>query len=149
LYAYIETAFGPFVGFLAGVLFWLMASFAVASVASAFAGSIGVLWPEAASGIGRAILIAALFATLAFLNVRGVVVGARVVEAITAAKLLPLVVFVAAGIWFVHGEYLAWPSFPAPSEVARTAIVLIFAFVGVEIALVPSGEVSDPARTVP
>jgi amino acid transporter len=35
------------------------------------------------------------------------------------------------------------------SAIGRTAIVLIFAFVGVEVALVPSGEVSRPARTVP
>src|SRR2546425_8446538 len=45
LYAYVEVAFGPFVGFLAGVLYFLMATFAVASVASAFACSAGVLWP--------------------------------------------------------------------------------------------------------
>ena len=38
---------------------------------------------------------------------------------------------------------------PPASAVGETAIVLIFAFVGVEIALVPSGEVRDPARTVP
>src|SRR5205807_7583683 len=54
LYAYIEVAFGPFVGFLGGVLYWLMASFAVASVASAFAGSLGALWPAAGAGMGRA-----------------------------------------------------------------------------------------------
>lgn len=149
LYAYVEVAFGRFVGFLAGVLFWLMASFAVASVASAFAGSIGVLWPAAGSGLGRALLLALLFSILAVINVRGVSVGARLVEAITAAKLIPLVVFVVAGIWFVRGEYLAWPAFPAASDVGRTAIVLIFAFVGVEVALVPSGEVVDPPRTVP
>ena len=149
LYAYVDVAFGRFVGFLAGVLYWLMASFAVASVASAFAGSIGVLWPAAGSGIGRALLLALLFSILAVVNVRGVSVGARLVEAITAAKLIPLVVFVVAGVWFVRGEYLAWPAFPAASDVGRTAIVLIFAFVGVEVALVPSGEVVDPPRTVP
>src|SRR5947207_10598367 len=99
LYAYVEVAFGRFVGFLAGVLYWLMASFAVASVASAFAGSIGVLWPAAGSGIGRALLLALLFSILAVVNVRGVSVGARLVEAITAAKLIPLVVFVVAGVW--------------------------------------------------
>jgi amino acid transporter len=38
---------------------------------------------------------------------------------------------------------------PTASEVGRTAIVLIFAFVGVEVALVPSGEIRDPSRTVP
>src|SRR5438874_2884279 len=149
LYAYVEVAFGRFVGFLAGVLFWLMASFAVASVASAFAGSVGVLWPAAGVGIGRALLLAVIFSALAIVNVRGVAVGARLVEAVTVAKLLPLVVFVAAGVWFVRPEFLAWPALPAASDVGRTAIVLIFAFVGVEIALVPSGEVVDPPRTVP
>ena len=149
LYAYVEVAFGPFIGFLAGVLFWLMASFAVASVASAFAGSVGVLWPPASAGLGRAAVLAGLFAALAIVNVRGVSVGARLVEAVTAAKLVPLLVFVLAGVWFVHGEYLVWPGLPSAADVGRTAIVLIFAFVGVEVALVPSGEIADPPRTVP
>src|SRR6266487_6512661 len=35
LYAYVEVAFGPFVGFLGGVLYTLSALFACASVASA------------------------------------------------------------------------------------------------------------------
>src|SRR5213076_1098986 len=70
LYAYVEVAFGPFVGFLSGVLFWLMASFAVASVASAFAGSVGVLWPPPGIGLGRAVVLAGLFSTLAIVNVR-------------------------------------------------------------------------------
>src|SRR6185295_16313256 len=56
---------------------------------------------------------------------------------------------VAVGIWFVNSEYLRWPSMPAASAVGEAAIVLIFAFVGLEIALVPSGEVRDPTRTVP
>ncbi len=49
----------------------------------------------------------------------------------------------------MHPEYLTWPALPSVSKVGRTAIVLIFAFVGVEVALVPSGEIIDPARTVP
>ena len=149
LYAYVGVAFGPFVGFLAGVLYWLMASFAVASVASAFAGSMGVLWTGAASGVGRAMVLALLFGTLAFVNVRGVAPGARLVEAVTAAKLVPLLIFVIAGIWFVNADYLKWSAMPAPAQIGRTAIVLIFAFVGLEVALVPSGEIADPARTVP
>ena len=31
----------------------------------------------------------------------------------------------------------------------RSVLTLLFAFVGVEVALVPSGEVKNPARTVP
>ena len=105
LYAYVEVAFGPFIGFLAGVLFWLMASAAVASVASAFVGSIGVLWPAAGAGVGRALLLGALFSVLAVANVRGVSVGAGLVEAVTAAKLIPLLIFVVAGLWAIHADY--------------------------------------------
>ena len=149
VYAYVEIAFGPFVGFLAGVLYFLMATFAVASVSSALAGSVGALAPAAASPPARAILIATLFALLAAVNVLGVKPGVRLVEVVTAAKLLPLLVFVACGIWFVKPEYLHWPGMPAGAAIGKTAIVLIFAFVGLEVALVPSGEVRNPARTVP
>src|SRR5258708_3905184 len=92
---------------------------------------------------------AGIFVLPAAVNVRGVKPGVRLVEAMTVAKLLPLVVLVVCGIWFVHPEYLRWPGMPAVSAIGQTAIVLIFAFVGLEIALVPSGEVRDPARTVP
>ena len=149
VYAYVEVAFGPFIGFLAGVLYFLMATFAVASVSSAFAGSVGALWPVAASPAVRAMLIASLFAILAAVNVLGVKPGVRLVEVMTLAKLLPLLILVASGIWFVNPEHLRWPGTPSVPALGKTAIVLIFAFVGREIALVPSGEVRDPARTVP
>src|SRR5437773_992137 len=86
LYAYVEVAFGPFVGFLAGVLYQLMAAFAVASVASAFTGSVGALWAPVATPAGRAVVLVVLFAVLATVNVRGVTFGARLVEAVTLAK---------------------------------------------------------------
>src|SRR6185295_2405012 len=84
LYAYVEVAFGPFVGFLGGVLYALMA-------ASAFAGSVGALWSGATAPPIRALLLIALFGSLAAINVRGVKLGASVIEIITAAKLVPLI----------------------------------------------------------
>jgi amino acid transporter len=75
--------------------------------------------------------------------------GAGLIEVVTVAKLVPLLLFVVVGIWSVNPEYLRWPSAPTAAQVGRTAIVLIFAFVGLEIALVPSGEIRNPSRTVP
>src|SRR5712691_6281341 len=149
VYAYVEVAFGPFVGFLAGVLYFLMATFAVASVSSAFAASVAALWSAAGTTTFRVVVIVSLFAGLAAVNVRGVKIGVRLVELVTLAKLLPLLELVLAGIWFVNPDHLRWPAMPSVSAVGRTAIVLIFAFVGLEVALVPSGELRDPARTVP
>lgn len=149
LYAYVEVALGPFIGFLGGVLYWLAATFSAASVASALVGSIGVLWGGAATGLGRTLILVALFAILALVNVRGVTSGIRLVEVMTVAKLLPLVALAAAGLAFGKVEAVRWLPLPEVSDVGRTAVLLIFAFVGIEVAMVPSGEIRNPARTVP
>jgi len=120
LYAYIEVAFGPFVGFLAGVLFWLMAVFAVASVSNAFAGSVAALLPAMGGPVARATLLAAGFGALAMINVLGVRSGARVVQVVTTAKLLPLAVFLAAGLPSVHGEALRWTATPTVGAIGQT-----------------------------
>jgi basic amino acid/polyamine antiporter, APA family len=152
LYAYVSVAFGPYIGFLTGILYTLAAVFAVASVASAFAGSLGAIWTVFAGPIARAAVIAGLFAVLAMVNIRGVAPGARLIETVTVAKLLPLIVLICAGLFAIgrHGSAMhVDPSWPQASALGRTAILLIFAFIGVEVALVPSGEIRDSARTVP
>jgi basic amino acid/polyamine antiporter, APA family len=149
LYAYVEVAFGPYVGFLAGVLLWLASLLGVASVASALAASVALAVPAAGAPWGRAAFLATAIGAFAFLNVRGVRVGAGAVEVGTLAKLAPLAVFIACGVFFVRPEALAWPSLPGGGAVSDAALLLIYAFVGTEVALVPSGEVSDPSRTVP
>jgi amino acid transporter len=148
LYAYIEVAFGGYAGYLGGFLYWATACLSVASVATAFAGSVGVFWPALNAGLLRALLLIALFTALAYVNIRGIKPGIRLVEAITAAKLIPLLVLVGVGVWSLNPEFLR-ASLPTISQVGQVSIVLIFAFVGVEVALTPSGEIRDSARTVP
>lgn len=148
-YAYVELVFGPYVGFMSGVLLWLLGLTAVASVSSAYAGFIGTLFPALAGGVPRALVLATSFALLAGVNVRGVKQGTQLITVVTVAKLLPLLVLVAVGAVAVAPANLVAESLPAASSFARTAIVLIFAFTGVESALVPSGEMKNPSRTVP
>src|SRR5262249_48619177 len=61
----------------------------------------------------------------------------------------PIIIFVAAGIFFIRPETLAWPGWPSGDALGRSVLQLLFAFVGVEVALVPSGEIKNPSRTVP
>jgi amino acid transporter len=65
------------------------------------------------------------------------------------AKLVPLGTFVLVGAAFVRPDYISWSSTPSATSVISTAGVLIFAFLGIEGALQPSGEVRAPSRTVP
>ncbi len=148
LYAYIEVAFGGYAGYLGGFLYWATACLSVASVATAFAGSVGVFWPAMMHAVPRAILLVVLFAALAVVNIRGIKPGIRLVETITAAKLIPLLVLVLVGAWSLNPDFLRAPM-PTVSQVGQASIVLLFAFLGVEVALTPSGEIRDPSRTVP
>jgi len=149
IYAYVEVAFGPFVGFLAGVLQWLMLWLTAGGLLSAFVDQVGLLVPGTGQGLPRAAIIVATVAFLAFVNVRGVAIGASVIEGAVVVKLLPLAVFLAVGVFFIQPAALAWPGWPAGDRLGETVLLLIFAFVGIEVALVPSGEVRDPRRTVP
>jgi basic amino acid/polyamine antiporter, APA family len=147
-YAYVEVAFGAFVGFLAGVLLWLLSTLAVAAVSTIFADAIGALVPALGGPAARAGLLVAGFVALGWVNVRGVRQGTRLNAIATVAKLLPLLLLVIAGAFAVRAENFTLAQ-PRAGDVARTSILLIFAFAGLEGALVPSGEVKDPPRTVP
>ena len=147
-YAYVETAFGPFVGFVSGVLLWVGITFALSAVSSFFADSILALVPSLGA-TGRAVVIIAILAALTAANVRGVAGVTRFNAVATVTKLLPLLLLVVVGLLALRVDRLRWTTPPTASSVSRASVLLIFAYLGVESALVPSGEVRDPARTVP
>jgi len=147
-YAYVETAFGPFIGFVSGVLLWVGVTLAVSAVSSFFADSLVALVP-ALGRTGRAIAISVTLVVLAAANVRGTSGVTRFNAVATIAKLLPLALLVVAGLLTMQWSNVVPTAPPSASAVSRASVLLVFAFLGVESALVPSGEVKDPARTVP
>lgn len=149
LYAYVEVAFGRYVGFLAGILYFLTALGAVAGVVNVLANSIALVVPFLGTPVMRIVVMFAVYGVLVFINIRGVREGAGAVTVITVAKLLPLLLFIGAGLFFVHSPNLSWGGWPGSKGLGDAVILLIFAFVGIEVALIPSGEVKNPARTVP
>src|SRR6266478_3299758 len=149
LYAYVEVAFGRYIGFLAGVLYGITALGAVAGVVNVLVNSIVIVAPFLGSGVMRIIVMIVVYGSLVVINVRGVRGGAGAVTVVTFAKLLPLLLFICAGIFFIHPANLTWTAWPGSKSLGDAVILLIFAFVGIEVALIPSGEVKNPARTVP
>ena len=148
-YAYVEVAFGSFAGFLAGVFVWLLGTLAVAAVSTILADSIGALVPALEGAVARAVFLIATFGVLSAVNIRGVAQGTRLNAVATVAKLLPLVLLIVVGAFAVDTANLRWTESVSAGAVARASILLIFAFSGVESALVPSGEIKDVKRTVP
>ncbi len=149
LYVYVETAFGRYVGFIAGVLYFLTAILGASGIVALVADTIGALLPIFAHGPMHFLAVLLVFGVLALINIQGIKSGARAVWIVTIAKLLPLLVFIGVGVFFVRQAdalTIAWPGTPS---LGRGVLLLLFAFVGIEVALMPSGEVKDPARTVP
>src|SRR5258705_3180650 len=149
LYAYVEVAFGRYVGFLAGILYFLTALGAVAGVVNVLANSVALVVPFLGSPVMRIIVMLAVYGSLVLINIRGVRQGAGAVTVITVSKLLPLLLFVCVGMFFIHAPNLAWCGWPSSKSLGDAVILLIFDFVGIEVALIPSGDVNNPARTVP
>jgi APA family basic amino acid/polyamine antiporter len=149
LYAYVEVAFGRYIGFLAGILYFLTALGAVAGVVNVLANSVALVFPVLGSPTMRILVMLAVYGSLVFINIRGVRKGAGAVTVITIAKLLPLLLFICAGILFISPPNLSWSGWPTSKSLGDAVVLLMFAFVGIEVALIPSGEVKNPARTVP
>jgi amino acid transporter len=148
-YGYIETAFGPLAGYVAGTLLWFSDLLACGGIAAALGDVAASLAAPEARPIVRTAVIVLAIGGIAAINVRGVRQGARVVAVAALVKLVPLAVFVLVGAMFVDGSHFSGAA-PAASEgVGRALILALFTFTGMETALCASGEVSQPSRTIP
>ncbi len=148
-YAYAEVAFGPFVGFVVAMTLWVSTILASAGVVNIFVDTLSQISPRFGNPVARAVIITLVYASLTAINIRGVKMGSVVVQTVTAAKLAPLLILIGVGLFAISAKNIAWTGMPPAREVARTAVILTFAFIGIESALTPSGEVRDPARTIP
>ncbi len=150
-YTYLTAAFGQFAGFIAGALMWISNITSSAGVAAALSEQVANLVPALAGPVPRALLITGVYAALFALNAFGVKLGARAIVALATLKLTPLFLLAAIGIWFVDWSQVSFSVGAVPSWTALGAsmALVMFAYSGMETALVPSGELRDPSRNVP
>lgn len=150
-YSYLTATFGPFAGFLGGALMWISNFMSSAGVAAALSLQVASLAPVFAAPLPRALLIVGVYVALFALNAFGVRLGARAITAMAALKLTPLFALVAIGVWFVDWSRISFAlgDVPSMSALGASMVLVMFAYSGMETALMPSGELRDPARNVP
>lgn len=148
---YATEAFGHFVGFQTGWLFWAARTVSFAANAVLLVNSVGYFWPQAAEGTGRVISLLVICGGLTFINVIGSVRAIRSLASLTVVKFAVLLLLVIAGFIQLSGDVL--PSIgrePAEgTDLGAATLLLIYAFVGFESAVVPAGEAKNPARDMP
>ncbi len=148
-YSYVDAAFGPFAGFVAGALMWICNIASSAGVAAALADQAGAAWPALQSPAARAAFLIAVYGSLIALNAFGVRLGARAIVVLATMKLTPLFVLAAVGLCFVDLSQVQWTGIPSWDALGLSMVMVIFAYSGAETALIPGAEVRDPSRDVP
>jgi basic amino acid/polyamine antiporter, APA family len=148
-YLYARAAFGEFVGFEIGWMMLLARLTAMAAICNAFSSYLGFFWPWAGAGAGRVVVILGSIAFLTIINYRGVQYGTWTVNLLTVSKLVPLLIFIFAGLFFLDPHRPSAWSIPQPAALRQASLLLIFAFGGFEFAVVPGEEVIRPRLNIP
>lgn len=148
-YLYARVAFGRFAGMQMGWFAWLVRLTSGAANSNLFVVYLGEFWPAAAQPLPRALVLTAIIWFLAVVNVRGVRAGAGTSNLFTAAKLIPLGIFIVAGLALSQHAVTPAPVATTADGWFQAALALIFAFGGFEAALMPMSEAKDPRRDAP
>lgn len=149
VYLYAREAFGRLAGIQMGWMALLVRVTAHAAIANVLVVYVGEFIPGATQPLPRAAILIGVFAVLVAINFIGVASGARFSNVVTAAKLVPLIVFCGAGLVLVADRIPAPVVSGTSGAWTQAVLLLIFAFGGFESALIPMAEVKDPRRDVP
>ncbi len=148
-YAYIETTFGKYAGFITANLYLIAAVTADAAIANALANIIGTFFPVFRGEFIQVSFFLIIFAGLAFVNIRGAEQGVRFVTIFSIMKTIPLLFIIFIGFKDIDLTNLYFESIPSLKKLGEVSLVLFFAFQGAEIGLSISGEVMQPQKTIP
>jgi basic amino acid/polyamine antiporter, APA family len=147
-YLYARVAFGPAIGFEVGWLLWLARVTAFAALSNLLLGYLSYFWPAAGFGGTRAAILTTVAITLTIVNLAGVRQSALVSNLFAFGKLMPLLLFVFAGLFVLDPQPFTLRAAPSYSSFSTAVLLLVFAFSGMEMAVVPAGEMRDPQRHI-
>ena len=152
-YLYVRTAFGRFLGVQIGWFHLLAAISGLAALANIFVNYLATFLPWDTTPWERSSLMAILIAIPAVTNYFGVRSGANLSNVMTLAKLLPLALLILFGVALfarqpqtIHASEITSSGL---SNWVRALVLLMFVYGGWEDGLIPTGEITEPRRTIP
>ncbi len=148
-YLYARETLGPTSGFGVGWLRWVTRLTAFAANCNLLIGYLAFFWAPAGAGMWRAAIIALVVIGLMGVNIVGVRNAARASNLFTVGKLVPLAMLIATGLFFISPDRLSLGAPPAVGDFSKSVLLLVYAFTGFEMAVIPAGEVRDPQRDMP
>lgn len=148
-YLYILTAFGKFPAFLMGWLLLLSRIFSYATLINLMVTYLSFFSPALNDPFARIIVILFITLVLTYINHLGVKEIAATSNILTISKLIPLAIFIIAGLFFLDADLFTVHQTPTITSFSTAVLLLVFAFGGFETTLINTGEINNPKKTLP
>ncbi len=152
-YVYTKEGLGDFAGFLVAWGYWISTWVANAAITIAFISALTVFFPVLGTNALYAVLLGlSTIWFLTWINSKGIQESGKMQVITTLLKLIPLVLVIIGGIFFFNADNFI-PFNPSTETnlgaIAITATMTLYAFLGVESATIPAGNVENPEKTIP
>ncbi|MCM1992269.1 APC family permease [Oceanirhabdus seepicola] len=153
-YIYAKEAFGDFIGFEVGFMKWAICIIAWSAMANFFASTLATVFPAVGHNPGRLIVTAAMLIGLAVMNLMGVKASKIVNNVVTIGKLVPLLLFVMVGIFFIKGaNFTPFTIIPEGQTFTQSffaaSLIIFYAYTGFESLAVAAEEMESPEKNIP
>jgi amino acid transporter len=142
------AVFGRFTGFELGWIYYIARATAFAAGANVLTAYLARWIPGADDGALRIVILLAATAIFAAVNIAGVRKSIGLLTSLAVLKATPLFIAAGAAIALTY----PWPApSPAPTvtEFEAGLLVVLYAFVGFESAVIPAGETKNPSNVLP
>jgi APA family basic amino acid/polyamine antiporter len=152
-YIYPKEGFGDYIGFLSGWGYWTSVLLTNGSIAMAFTGYLLIFFP-AWSTSSTALILIPLGAIwfLTWLNGRGIKTGGQIQLLTTILKIIPLFAVTIMGFFFFNSSHFTPFNSSGTSDlqaIGLSVTLTLFAFLGIESATIPAGNIRNPEITIP
>lgn len=151
-YLYARAAFGNFAGYEVGFMTWIVRMIAEGTLYAGFAAAVAGMFPTMNTPLAKNTLITLMGLFLMTLNLSGVRVTAMLNNAVTVAKLVPLILVAACALFFFHPanfQPFFVPGKTSGSSFAQTTLTLFYVFTGFEGLSVAAGEMKNAKKNLP
>jgi APA family basic amino acid/polyamine antiporter len=152
-YAYSKAGFGNFIGFLVAWGYWISIWVSNAALITGIISALTVFFPVLKTNSILALSIGlTIIWLLTWINNRGISSSGKFQVVTTILKLTPLAFVIIVGLFFF--DFDNFPDFNLTGDsnwvaLSGVATFTLYAFLGLESASIPAGNVENPEKTIP
>ncbi len=151
-YAYVREGMGDFAGYIVAWGYWISCWATNAAIAVAFTSYLSTFFPIIGENPMVAIItgLTAIW-LLTWVNSLGIREAGFVQIITTVLKIAPLLLISIGGLFYLNLDHFVPFNASSSSNISAitaTTTLTLFAFLGLECATIPSGNISNPEKTI-